>query len=130
MPRLPKRWKRPEWSYSDEECRSPLRPALISAQTCLWNGSGFHAWALNHWATAFPRAHAARWIGAFIPPPRRWAAARAIARSYRPRRPACPAAASSRERIPEELRDAPYIAKPVDAKKLVEYIRKVIPDTP
>jgi DNA-binding LytR/AlgR family response regulator len=38
--------------------------------------------------------------------------------------------ASSQEHIAEELRDAPYIAKPVDAKKLVEYIRKVIPNTP
>jgi CheY-like chemotaxis protein len=35
--------------------------------------------------------------------------------------------ALNREHIPEELRDAPYITKPVDTKKLVEYLRKVIP---
>lgn len=38
--------------------------------------------------------------------------------------------ALTRNDIPDHLRDEPYIAKPIGAKKLGEYIRSVIPDTP
>jgi two-component SAPR family response regulator len=35
---------------------------------------------------------------------------------------------SRREHIPEQLRDAPFIPKPNDEQKLIERLRKVIPD--
>jgi CheY-like chemotaxis protein len=37
---------------------------------------------------------------------------------------------SNREHIPEELRDEPFLAKPVDTRKLLEHIRRIIPDAP
>jgi CheY-like chemotaxis protein len=37
---------------------------------------------------------------------------------------------SNREHIPEELRDEPFMAKPVDPRTLLEHIRKVIPEAP
>jgi hypothetical protein len=35
---------------------------------------------------------------------------------------------SRREQIPDNLRDAPFIPKPCSEQKLVEQIRKVVPD--
>ena len=35
---------------------------------------------------------------------------------------------SRREEIPDEFRDAPFIAKPYEPIRLVEHIRKIIPD--
>jgi CheY-like chemotaxis protein len=37
---------------------------------------------------------------------------------------------SSREHIPEERRGEPFLAKPVDTRKLLEHIRRVISDAP